>query len=931
MKTLKWALIIIMIILPTIYTLGQSNNDSIKPPPKTVATGTSSKNQLKNYQDLHKYFLDNEQNKLSTYNRGVYLHSVYYNVKSVDEKKIMFRLNYDYSFVLNTNNFSAGLNLSNNDEKKIKFYLSLGMGWGTLESKKFFKNDNNDKAKINTLYFVQGEVEKRWGRFAGYAGGGLSAVFPERYNNNGNLERNNGTMFDFFFGPRYYIPINTKNAYSNRNYNLYVHAKVGFPFTNGFTYENGNSSSAYYGLGVGITTLESSSDLGNRSKLMDIETGAFIAVNSKVAYSQFVLPINFMGNLSLGLNGQIGIGFDEATNNNFRASYYYGFGADFRFFAHDPTQFFNPYFGIMRAYYGYQIDNVKYKGKQSFLRIGDKIRIGKESSKANDGFANLLSNLFLDVNISVPIGEANDWINYTKTTYESNAVDLKNSGGYIKSVDSLVMDIPANFDLSIGLVYKFNRPSNKRGGNYNAKWEVYNEKDLSDLKYALQKDSSFKIKEPYTGMLPIETSGEVLTEKRIYIKKSPCQEFEPPPPPTTVPNIDAADIKMLTLTYQARTNVDRMSHNLFKADPQPQDSVVLLLAMFDKERSDTDKIKNANMQLIFTDFNTGNVFGYKYDENGRLKPDVNTFEEYVKELHWLDTEYIELESHYISGQQIEEDIFRSFDNAANRDRTYPLIKDNYRFAYAIYPKDEFDRIQARTGQNFGVSINFKYDYNNDFDANDVLLGHFKKEGNEYVIDKNDVSFFSNMIVGNELLQVKTANPDKTQKPENYYNCSQSIPIGGFSLGSDRLNHDQELQIFEAAKLSLTCNISLILGYTDKVEFLKNAKFMNDFLAMENTAMNSISKELKLEWQSIAGQWKDQLNSDPSAVPSDKLCQRALAWKRILTVMVEINKYNLVDMNSIKIKAEGIFEDNDANSNLFNNPSGRKVEIKFSNK
>ncbi|MCF8364312.1 MAG: hypothetical protein K9H16_00930, partial [Bacteroidales bacterium] len=903
----------------------------VKKPPKPVDLGTSSNKQINDYQSLHQYFIDNEKNKFKTYDNGYYLYSIYHNIKSIDDKKILFRLNYDNLLMLYTHNFSAGLNLSDNDPEKVKIYLSVGMGWGYNESPKFFKNPMNENAIINTQYFIQAEVEKRWGRMGGFAGIGFNAVYPERYDNNGTLEKNNGTMLDIFLGPRYYIPINVKNQNFNRNYNLYVHAKVGFPFTNGFTYENGNSSSAYYGLGFGITTLESSSDLGNRSKLMDIETGAFMAINSKVAYSQFVLPINFMGNLSLGLNGQIGVGYGESSNNEQKPVYYYGFGADFRFFAHDPSRLFNPYFGVMRNYYGYQIDNINYKGKISYLRIGDKIRLGKAVSQDSDGFANLLSNLFLDINISVPIDADNEWVNYTKTSYESNAIDAKSGGGYIQTVDSLAMDIPANFDFSIGLVYKFNRPANQRAGKYSAKWEVYNEEDLSDLKYALQNDSAFKIKEPFDGMLPLESNGEMLSEKRLYIKKKGCPP--PPPPPTdVVPNIDASDIKMLTLTYESKTDVNRMSHNLFKTEYQPKDSVVLLLAMFDKERNDTKAIQNANMQLVFTDFNTGKLFGYEYDNNGRLKPcNTDIYREYVKELHWLDTDEVELQSHYISGDQIVDDVFRSFDNKANRDRTYPVNRENYRFAYAVYPKEAFDAIQNTTDQNFGISINFKYDYDKNFDGSDVLLGHFKKEGNEYVIDENDVSFFSNMVVGSELVQTKTTPHPDTDRPKKYDNCSHQINMGNFSLGSDRLSPEQEIKIFDAAKLSLNCNISLILGYTDKVEFMRNADFMNDFLAMENTAMNAVSPKLKEEWQSIADDWKDELKSNPKAIPGDELCQRGLSWRRIRTVMEEMNKYNLVDMKSIEIKAEGTFDDMGQGSNLPNNPQNRKVVIKFTNK
>lgn len=819
----------------------------------------------------------------------------------------------------------------------------MGMGWGYASTKQFPLNENNDGANINTQYYVKGEVEGKVAltknaksKLGIFGGLGMNAVYPEKFTyNNGTSINNNGTMLDLFLGTRYYIPIaaGKENTYSDRDYQLYLQAKLAFPFTNGFTEENGNASSAYFGFGVGLTTLESTASLQGRNNLMDIESGAFMAVNSKVSYGQFVFPINIVGNLSIGINAHIGLGYGKSSNNDENPTHYYGFGGDLRFFAHDPTRISNPYFGAMRTFYGYNFDNKKYTGKLTYLRIGNQFRFANEPENPNDQIKNFFSNLYLDVNLAVPFNVEEEWINYTLTNlnYQSDAIDVK--GGYIKHVDSLTLNIPANIDFSIGLVYKFNRPKAKMGGRYRAKYDVYNEKDLRRLEYALENIPN-EFKESNNGPLPMETLGESLTERRIYIMRKECEApGDTPQTPDVVieqtdiiPYINASDIKMFSLNYQARTNIGEVSNNMFDTEPQPEDSVVLLVAAFDAERTKAKKLKNTNMCLVFTDLNTGQMYGFGYDSDRRLQPENP--EKFMKELRWLDSDDIYLDNgHIISGPQVANDVFKELDTKANKERSYKVNQNNYRLAYAIYPKDIFDYMN---GENFGVSINFRFAGDSEGSNENVVLGNFIKDGDSYRIDKNNASFFSNMIVGRNLILSQETKAPETNKLDNYHNCNQTINIGNFLLGSDKLTREQEREIFEAAKLSIHCNVSIILGYTDKVEFLRNAEFMNEFLNYENNLINNLSPEMETEWTEISQQWNDQLQSDPNALPSNKLCQRALAWERIRTVLEELNKYDLIDMKNIQVKAEGILSDEN-NSSIYNNPEDRKVVIMFSGK
>lgn len=898
--------------------LGQTTEpkDDSDTPPRPISSGTSSVGQIRNFEDLQKYYINLDRNEFSKsqYGRGVYLYNISHGVKPFSEEKVLFRLNYDNLFVFNTHNFAAGLNLTDNSSETVNVFASLGIGWGYRPASIFLLNSGGDNATINTLYFLQVEFEKKFDfkaddkRIGVFGGIGVNAVFPEKYDDNGIFETNNGTILDPYLGARMYFPVDRNNR-TGRDYNLYLQGKIGIPFTNGFTYEDNKASSLYYGLGIGVSTLESKSSMEERKQLMDVEPGIFNTINSRVAYGQFGIPINFLGNLSISLNAQLGSGHSRSISNDNRATYYWGFGGDFRFFAHDATQLFNPYLGVMRNFYGYNIDNNKYNHALTQMRIGNRFRIGKETS-----------NLFVDVNISVPLNIEDEWFNYTRTIYTPNP-SVKD--GFYQQVDTLTMEIPARFDISIGLIYKFNRPTTIRGARYNAKWDIYKEEDLARLEKAMLKDTTNRIAEPRSGLLPMEIVGDELNERRIFVMREGCPP-PPPPPPDIIPNIDASDIKMLTLTYQAHTSINRFSHNLFKTEEQPQDSVVLLLAMFDEERTDTRKIRKTNMQLVFTNLNTGQIYGYDWDDNQRLQP-ADNITQYVKPLQWLDADSIQLKSgRNISGAQIERDIFSSFNNETNKQRTYPVKKGNYRFAFAEYPKSVFDSVAS---SDFGVSINFRYDFNRNFDGSDVILGHFKKEGDRYVFDPNDASFFSNLIIGKELLPVKPSDKDDV----DYQDCNQTINIGEFSLGSDRLTGEQEVQIFQAAKKSLNCNISIILGYTDKVEFLKNAEFMNKFLAYENDHTNAISPQLRKEWSNIANEWKEQLSLNPNAIPSDELCQRGLSWKRIRTVMQELNKYGVVDMRGIEIKAKGIFTEGIEDSDERYSPEDRKVVIQFSYK
>jgi hypothetical protein len=871
--------------------------------PDTIRPITSGERKLNDYRRLQEHFFSTEQG-FAREDAHVYLYSVKHQLKNFpDLDPKFFRLTYENILMLNTHNFTIGMNPWTYEPDKFNAFLSGRVGWGYNNSNLFLRDSLNNNSKILSTIGIEGELEKQvaFNNFNLFAGIGINFVNPQKFiTTSGAEEKNSGTILDPFFGARYYfVPgMDAQNKIS-------LQVKVGFPFTNGFAHIDGDASSFYVGFGAGITSLQSFSRKSEMG-FMSLESGVFISPTSGTVYGQFIQPIKVLDNLSIGINGIVGTGYTEAENNNQRVSSLWGFGADLRFFAYRHTTFLNPYIGLMRNNYGFNIANQRLKGAVNYLKIGDRIQLGSNS------------NWFLDFHIAVPFNVDEDWINYTDVKYDtvsSNA--LKN---YIKSIDSLTLNIPTNIDVNIGLVYKFKTPEERRRGTYIAKYDIFAE----EHKARLEK----QIIDP----TPIDADADEITEHRIYLKKT-VDTYEIPLTRIYAPNVDASDVKMIKFSYQAKTTIDKISHDLFNVKPQPSNSVVLLLAMFDRERNNVDEINNQNMQLVFTNLKNGKYFGFNYDLNKRIQPDPATFEEFVKPLRWLDIDNIELEFSAIEGKQIENDLLRYFEQFNEQllkeadekgIQAFPVTKNNYRFAYVLYPEETLKEIADSSQNNFAASINFRYDLNFNHNDDNGLFGHFKLEGDQWVIDKNDASYYSNLILGKDIFPSDDYGQSPEQRPINYTDCNQEITIDNFILGSDKLSEPQKTMVLNAARLSVNCDISLVIGYTDKVEFFKNIEFMEAFQAMENNRINRFSPTMMQEWNSINALWSEIRDNDPKATPSDELCQRALAWKRVRTVVEELDRYD-IDISNISISAKGVI---DGQSGDFYDPSARKVVIKF---
>jgi hypothetical protein len=840
-----------------------------------------------NYSDLQKYFLEQEKT-FKDYRGPVYLYSISYDSNMFpDPAPRYFRLGYDYLFGLNAHNISIGVNPLKYREDGFNFFVSGRVGFGAIESSFIYKN-LTDKAKINSMFGLEAEVEspgfiRPISNLKFFGGLGFSYIKPEDFTDAaGNKETNVGTALDPFLGARYYF------APKNSMVKFGFQAKVGFIYSNGLKRLDDDAASIYYGIGANIVSGQSFTKKGNVG-WMNFESGLFLATASGVLYGQFTQPVRLMQNLSIGLNGHIGTGLYESIYNGQRVNTYWGAGLDLRFFGYDRGQIIKPYFGLMFQDYGYQFQNgndFKHKEKiLSFFRIGSKVQFGRKS------------NWCVDVNAGVPMAAKDTFLVYTDGT------------------NTRALDQPVVFEVNVGLVYKIRLFEEKSTDYYLGQIEIYDA------------DSVAKLEEAKFDPLPQDLYADQLIEKKIYLEGKPqIREYG-------MPEIDVTDIKLLRFIYDSRSGIDRMSPNFFyDVKGQAHDTLVLLIAMFDKERCDVETVGNNNMYLVFNDLNKSRYFGFTYDYNKRLQPEMRSLEslktegddpyygsyqEFIRRLHWLDDDVLPLTMNSLDGKEIEGDILRYFDLfnenlkaecEAMKIKPYTVSRENFRFAYAIYPQETFARIKEAC-KNYGVSIMFRFDRDKSNKPEDEVFGFTESLDGSLIVDPNDAAFFSNLIHGSEIYSPCTGN---------------DLVIDDFVLGKDYLTESHK-EILAQVK-AYDCDIAEVSGYTDKVEFTKSAGFMNELFAMRKDGIVQECISLGEELEIILAEWQGALDKNPEAIPGDDLCQRGLAWKRIRSALAELDEFGF-GINEVKTAPVGI---NPETRRSKEDPSSRKVVIGFRN-
>lgn len=849
----------------------------------------SNETKTDSYFGLQKYFLEQELKFSKKY--PSYLYSISHeNTPLPDPDSKYFRITGEYLLQLNTFNFGLAYSPSwFENNSPWKFYVGPRIWVGTKSSAFILKKDTTNPkeyAKVNSMLGIEGEVELRLtdsdSRFKAsvYGGIGVSMMANEGFEKSKTeTVENNGSAIDLFFGPRFVLTSKSGVA-------LNLQARVGTLYTNSIEHLDGTAF--YYGFGASITSLQAMSRTSSVN-FMKLESGLYYSPMSNTAFGQLTQPIRLLPNVSVGVNFQVGTGVGESITNKKRVSAFWGIGADLRFFANQTTPFLNPYTGFIYQSFGYQDNSGFVSNGISQIRVGDRVRLGE------------YSNWYIDVNVGVPI--------------KTNENFVKFNGSFIKQ--------PMLFDFNFGLIYKIRVVEEKNTDAYEGRIEFYAEDDIRKL--------SSKEFDP----LPPNAIGDILAEKRIYIQG---KEAPAPPPEAVPPNIDVADVKVLRFDYITNSSVS-MPKNVFNIKNQPQDTLVLLVAMFDKKRTDVTKLENKNMSLVFNDFIESRYFGFTYDINQRLQPETRhiyklqtgpknayygNFKEYVKNLRWLDSDNLELKINKIDGKEVERDILRYFDDfniqlskesSKNGKEPFYITKENYRFAYAIYPLQTMQNVSLATNGKYGLSLMFKYDLNRNNKNDSVPIGYVLNKQGDFEIDNGDATFFSNIIQGFDSYQ-----------PTEKKSCDQTLTIDNFDLGKSNISQANSKKLAQAAKLSVACSgrVTVIKGYTDKVEFAKNAKILERLKDKKDDPIVKSCFSLNEERALLISEWDAMMKKNSNGLPSDDLCQRALAWFRIHAALSELQDWG-ADIANVNTNAIGIIDDPD---NETYNPNARKVEITF---
>jgi hypothetical protein len=866
----------------------------------------------KKFSELSSYFLNKEMG----FKRDT---KVLYQLYSVSGRTIYggkkgfrgFRIMDEFLLPQMTNMFSLSYNFIQhgdaNNDSPWSVWLGPKIGSG-------LKNNNTDL--IQNIYGGELEAEYKIHKISFFGAFGFSGSTLKDYNNAlygtstpPQFLTNSSMLIDIGLGTRFHFEFPESNS------SLGIHIKGGLNFWNNLPdqqFATGTNvfdeEKAYIGAGISITTLK---PLGKAVplKMVSPESEVFYSPLFGFFGSKFSVPFQLLNGLSVALTGNVGIGQYGTHLNFFRVpntefSHIGGFGADLRFFDVSLSSFVNPYVGFSYNLIAYKnkpsTSSFHFPKSVNYLRIGNKIVIGQ-------------SNWYVDVNAAVALFQQ-----------KTNTVSALSS--------------TTQPDFNIGVGYKFSIRKEEKIENFRSVYKVYDEYGSEELK-ALKDTSNLIKKLPPAQMQPVDMDTiksnrvpETLVEERIYVRKAIGGTITPPP---AMPNIDMTDIKFFRISFKYALEMNMFAPDLFDEIAPPTESNELIVAMFDKNRCDVSKLKETNLFLHFADLDSSRYYGYRFDENRQLQPEMRDLpaiqrdskagpvyygqnEDMVKQLKWLDENDFTLQGMTFLGNQIQTGAFRQI---AFGKSTYQknqvsgptpekieINPSNYRLAFAVYPRNTLSEIES-VNKNFGVCIMFRQDLNKNYDAKNPVTGHYK----DGLIDKADAAFFSNIVHGKNIY-----DPAKD-------GCRTIIRLTNFNLGSAQLVPSlHSAQLRRAAELAKLCQVSIFLGFTDSVEFNNEgesmAKFAGDFSGMD--FQNNL---IKIEFDKIVADYR-KLGAGATKTEKDNLNQRALAFRRIVTVVNELKNRYFVDPASISVVPVGIL-----GSKERIDPLARRVEIQFTSR
>jgi hypothetical protein len=912
MKNLKKTLLVFGLIVFASFSVANAQTGSAQVTDTTrVQPQITTSPTFDNLEDMQLYF-HMRSTQLGS-QKPMFLHSIRHELRfDPPPPQIQYRVGAEHIWIYNVYAVSLGFSPLEYSPGGINTYVNGRIGFPSGNSNLVKLNDAGDNAKIKSLIGFDLEFEfENWRMFnlinpiAGF-GFNVLSLDQEVVENAGTPEEetvtvsNNGSSIEPFIGFR--LPITNLGSTSS----LGFHAKLGFPFTNSLDRVSTNNS-VFFSAGFNIATRQSFEGEGMIS-VMNFESGVYYSAVSQTAYGQFLQPIRIVDNLSLGILGQIGSGVGTA-NNDLRAHSLFGVGANVRLFADNTNAFNNPYLGYLYQWFGYSLPAFGYEyGGVSSIKLGNLFKLGSSSK------------WFLDFSVTAPLKSEGDFITITSTDPDTEVVTVLAE-----------YDRPFPIDVNVGLVYKIRGEKARKPQRYVGSFEVYPQVSMETLGRSI-----------YDPVREVMEADE-LVETRIYVENATPEQIAQAAPMRLQPyNIDASDMKLLKFTYKASSSIDNISSRFNTASEAPRDSVVMLMVMFDRERTDVNLVNDNNMSLVFSDIRRSRYFGFNFDASKRLQPETRTddalvlsssksgyygaYSEFVKPLRWLDANQSTLTEQRLNVNQIQSDIFTFFEGFNEELRSqlpegetpYYVTPNQYRLAYAIYPQDVFEKITSSTN-DFGLSIMFNFDSEAGSQRVSDINEHLDTLGDTPKIDKNTTYYFSNVIHGSEIY---SSLGDGNSELGNM-NCSSTLTVDDFLIGRNQLSFENMQIVNAASKLSVLCPATVIRGYTDFTQFIYPETYIDQTLSMNNDPVVLVSQSLSDELVEIQNQW-ESIQSGESSVTPNELAQKALAWRRIKSVLNEMRKWN-IDISSVLTEAIGIPSSDSAN---VRDSSLRKVDITF---
>lgn len=573
-----------------------------------------------------------------------------------------------------------------------------------------------------------------------------------------------------------------------------------------------NTNTTY--LSAGIMTFPFKFRRDGKTAVMPLETSLLYSVPLQTVDAKIGLPIRLSRASSVALNGYLGTG-TYRTGASDDVTSFRGVGLEYRFFADFLHKLINPYFGLGFGYLDFK--GGSNTARSTFITAGNKSR--------------LLQNLYLDLYYS-PL------VLWNKTAWP---IDVLTGDD--------MPDFPIN-DFGAGLAYHFNLPPRTTG-------QIKVVQD-AQLKQMLEDESFRAAVSSANGPIPATKNAGDYCETRVF-SYTPAIECE------RMAFRDVTDIKFFKVDLTIGIGVYKEHDIPFDDAPKDQKDQTLLIAIFDRDRVDVKAIKDTNMYLHFSDMHSGRYFGYRWDQNGRMQPEFRPrrelncydksrklyfghYQDFVKPMKWLENEeeFVNFASIMVREQNLAKWIFDKLASEnqrpenSNRTSEYTrlvkgdilrILLEDYAIAYAHYHKDVIDSLQG-VCNDFGVSIMFRIDTNDDFHADDPMGGHFYSydqiiaKGDtilepvneqdlrnvEYIsTDFADAAFFSNTILGTGI--------EELGDERGYEQEGNMIKLSGFDLNVYELSTDQEgfvKQVFRNWKKPVSR--IRVEGFTDATKF-----------------------------------------------------------------------------------------------------------------